>query len=85
MKKLFAISLILFLFAGTLLKAQQAVLKPVDEKITPGMTEIWDPEVKVIQPEKSLEMHPLMPSSCLMAMILVWSGQITMANHQNGL
>ncbi len=50
MKKLFAISLILFLFAGTFLKAQQPVLKPVDEKITPGMTEVWDPEVKIIQP-----------------------------------
>ena len=50
MKKLFAISLILFQVAGTLLTAQQAVLKPVDEKITPGMTEVWDPEVKIIQP-----------------------------------
>jgi hypothetical protein len=50
MKKLFAISLMLFFFASTLLKAQPAVLKPVDEKITPGMTEIWDPEVKIIQP-----------------------------------
>jgi hypothetical protein len=50
MKKLFAISLILFLFAGTFLRAQVSVLKPVDEKITPGMTEVWDPEVKIIQP-----------------------------------
>ena len=50
MKKLFAISLILFFVASTFLKAQQAVLKPVDEKITPGMTEVWDPEVKIIQP-----------------------------------
>ena len=39
-----------FLASGTLLKAQQPVLIPVDDKITPGMTEIWDPEVKIIQP-----------------------------------
>lgn len=50
MKKLIAISLICLFPAGVVLKAQQAVLKPVDEKITPGMTEIWDPEVKIIQP-----------------------------------
>ena len=50
MKKLFASSLILVLISGTFLKAQQTVLKPVDEKITPGMTEVWDPEVKIIQP-----------------------------------
>lgn len=49
MKKLYAISLILYV-SSTFLKAQQAVLKPVDEKITPGMTEVWDPEVKIIQP-----------------------------------
>ena len=54
MKKLFVFSLILFFVASTLLKAQDAVLKPVDGKITPGMTEVWDPEVKIIQPgEKS--------------------------------
>jgi hypothetical protein len=50
MKKLFAISLIMFLFSGIVLKAQPQVLKPVDDKITPGMTEIWDPEVTIIQP-----------------------------------
>jgi hypothetical protein len=50
MKKVFCISLIMFLFAGSMVKAQQAVLKPEDEKITPGMTEVWDPEVKIIQP-----------------------------------
>jgi hypothetical protein len=50
MKKLFSISLVLLFMSGSWLKAQQAVLKPVDEKITPGMTEVWDPEVKIIQP-----------------------------------
>lgn len=35
MKKVFAISLIVLLVASTFLNAQQAVLKPVDEKITP--------------------------------------------------
>jgi hypothetical protein len=50
MKKLISISLILLFFTTYLLKAQQAVLKPVDEKITPGMTEVWDPEVRIIQP-----------------------------------
>ena len=40
----------MYLFTGTALKAQQIVQKPVDDKITPGMTEIWDPEVKIIQP-----------------------------------
>ena len=50
MKKSIAISLIIFLLTGIFVKAQQTVLKPVDEKIAPGMTEIWDPEVKIIQP-----------------------------------
>ena len=50
MKKVLSISMMLLFFSGMVLKAQQAVLKPVDEKITPGMTEIWDPEVKIIQP-----------------------------------
>jgi hypothetical protein len=50
MKKLFAISLIMVLFSGIILKAQQQVLMPVDDSITPGMTEIWDPEVRIIQP-----------------------------------
>lgn len=50
MKKFFAISLILSFAATVLLRAQQLVLKAVDEKITAGMTEIWDPEVKIIQP-----------------------------------
>ena len=50
MKKLFVFSLILLFVAGKFLKAQEAVLKPVDGKITPGMTEVWDPEVKIIQP-----------------------------------
>jgi len=50
MKKFFAVSLILFFAATVLLRAQQVVLKAVDEKITAGMTEIWDPEVRIIQP-----------------------------------
>jgi len=50
MKKLISISLILLFFASGWMKAQQAVLKPTDEKQTPGMTEVWDPEVKIIQP-----------------------------------
>ena len=45
-----------FLLAGTCafsfsLNAQQPVQKSTEsEKITPGMTEVWDPEVKIIQP-----------------------------------
>jgi hypothetical protein len=50
MKKLLSISLILLFFVSGLMKAQQIVLKPSDEKQTPGMTEVWDPEVKIIQP-----------------------------------
>jgi hypothetical protein len=50
MKKLFSISFILLFFSTVFIKAQPIVLKPVDEKITPGMTEVWDPEVKIIQP-----------------------------------
>ena len=50
MKKLLVISLIIIMITGSFLKAQEAVLKPVDTKITPGMTEVWDPEVKIIQP-----------------------------------
>jgi hypothetical protein len=50
MKKLLFASLILFFITNPSLRAQQAVLKPVDEKITPGMTEVWDPEVKIIHP-----------------------------------
>ena len=50
MKKLLAISLLMFIFINSFLKAQPLILKPVDGKITSGMTEIWDPEVKIIQP-----------------------------------
>jgi 3-keto-disaccharide hydrolase len=50
MEKSFVLSLIIFLSTGALVKAQPQVLKPVDAKITSGMTEIWDPEVKIIQP-----------------------------------
>jgi hypothetical protein len=50
MKKLFTISLIMLVFTNVFLKAQPLILKPVDGKITSGMTEIWDPEVKIIQP-----------------------------------
>ena len=65
MKKLIATTVIMFFVASTFLKAQQAVLKPVDEKITPGMTEVWDPEVKIIQPGEKPVMHHQMQSSCL--------------------
>lgn len=40
----------MFIFINSFLKAQPLILKPVDGKITSGMTEIWDPEVKIIQP-----------------------------------
>ncbi len=46
MKKVFAIGSILLLATGTYLNAQETVLRPADEKITPGMTEVWDPEVQ---------------------------------------
>ncbi|MCX6326633.1 MAG: DUF1080 domain-containing protein [Bacteroidia bacterium] len=55
MKKLLIISLMLFAYAYGSIQAQQTTkppsTKPVDpNKMTPGMTEIWDPEVKIVQP-----------------------------------
>jgi len=55
MKKLFISSLILFIYAIGYGQNQQAAKpaapKPVDpKKMNPEMTEIWDPEVKIIQP-----------------------------------
>ena len=49
MKNILITGLILFGFAASA-EAQQAAQKPSDEKITPGMTEVWDPEVRIIQP-----------------------------------
>jgi hypothetical protein len=55
MKKLLIISLMLFTYAYSSGQTQQttkpATPQPVDpNKMTPGMTEIWDPEVRIIQP-----------------------------------
>jgi hypothetical protein len=55
MKKLLIISLMLFIYAYVIGQAQQttkpATSQLVDlNKMTPEMTEIWDPEVKIIQP-----------------------------------
>ena len=54
MKKLLIISLLLFTYAYSSGQEQQmtkpATPRPVDpNRMTPGMTEIWDPEVKIIQ------------------------------------
>lgn len=54
MKKLLSISFVLFTCAYGFGQAQQTTKPappPVESnKMTPGMTEIWDPEVKIIQP-----------------------------------
>jgi hypothetical protein len=55
MKKLFSIGLLLITYLYCSGQAQQsakpAAPPPADpDKMTPGMTEIWDPEVKIIQP-----------------------------------
>jgi hypothetical protein len=55
MGKILIISLMLVTYAYTSGQAQQSTTPssplPVDpNKMTPGMTEIWDPEVKIIQP-----------------------------------
>jgi hypothetical protein len=55
MRKLLIISLMLFTSALSSGQTQQtdkpATPRPVNpNKMTPGMTEIWDPEVKIIQP-----------------------------------
>jgi hypothetical protein len=55
MKNVFIISLMMFICINILGQSTQ-VAKPVapkipqPEKLTPGMTEIWEPEVKIIQP-----------------------------------
>lgn len=53
MKKLLIISIMLFGYALGHSQTQQTnrPARPVDpNRMTPGMTEIWDPEVKIIQP-----------------------------------
>jgi len=55
MKKLFIFSLAFLFCAFSTLKAQQTITSatkkyPEPEKMTPGMTEIWEPEVKIIHP-----------------------------------
>jgi hypothetical protein len=55
MKRLFVISLMLISYVYCFGQVQQATTKPATkypelEKMTPGMTEIWEPEVKIIQP-----------------------------------
>jgi hypothetical protein len=55
MKKLFIFSLAFLFCAFSTLKAQQTTTPatkkyPEPEKMTPGMTEIWEPEVRIIQP-----------------------------------
>lgn len=50
MKNLSIAGLFLLGFVNSV-NAQQAAQKPVEaEKITPGMTEVWDPEVRIVQP-----------------------------------
>jgi hypothetical protein len=63
MKKLSIISLIFLFYAFSSLQAQQtarpATPRPANpDKMTPGMTEIWDPEVKIIQPGAQVGMPP---------------------------
>ncbi len=58
MKKLLTISLVIAIcasaFAQTTPAAKPAAPRPAGpERMTPGMTEIWDPEVKIIQPGKT--------------------------------
>ncbi len=55
MKKLLIFSLMLVTYVYSSGQAQQATKPaatkyPEPEKMTPGMTEIWEPEVKIIQP-----------------------------------
>jgi hypothetical protein len=58
MKKLFTFTLLIGIFAcgfaQTAPPAKPAVPRPAGpDKMTPGMTEIWDPEVKIIEPGKT--------------------------------
>jgi Domain of Unknown Function (DUF1080) len=55
MKKLMIISLVLFSFVSGFGQVQPtakpaATKFPELEKMTPGMTEVWEPEIKIIQP-----------------------------------
>ena len=53
MKKLLTISLLftaVYAFGQVQPTTKPATKYPEPEKMTPGMTEIWDPEVKIIQP-----------------------------------
>ena len=49
MKRFIASGLVL-LSVAYIAKAQQIVQKPSNDKITPDMTEVWDPEVRIVQP-----------------------------------
>ncbi|HUX96483.1 MAG TPA: DUF1080 domain-containing protein [Bacteroidales bacterium] len=49
MKRFLSMSLML-LVVQFFVRAQQAVQKPTNDKIVPEMTEVWDPEVRIIQP-----------------------------------
>lgn len=55
MKKILLSGLMLFMFMYSYGQVPQATVPaatkyPVPERMTPGMTEIWEPEVKIIQP-----------------------------------
>ena len=55
MKNLFIVSFLMVISINSLGQVQQAVKPPVPkpedkDKMTPGMTEKWEPEVKIIQP-----------------------------------
>jgi len=51
MKKLMILGIIQLLFSYMSVSAQQLNVKPLDaDKMTPGMTEFMDPEVKIIKP-----------------------------------
>src|SRR5664279_6227202 len=55
MKRLFVISLMLISYVYCSGQVQQVAAKPATkypelEKMTPGMTEIWEPELPIIQP-----------------------------------
>ncbi len=51
MKKKLLYIFLLLIFLLNLAHAQQLTLKPLEsDKITPGMTEVMDPEVKIVQP-----------------------------------
>lgn len=49
MKRILSVCLMLLL-VNYFVRAQQPVQKPTNDKIVPEMTEVWDPEVRIIQP-----------------------------------